>query len=238
MTTTMDRTDHLTRRVTLEKVLLACGIGYGLLYLLVNDVIAASMWDDYNLLDQAISELSGTESPSKGFLTAMLPVFAVLVLGFGIGVWRAGHNRALRLTGGILIAQGLMFPLWLLFPMSSRGELVVGGGGANDIGHLVLSVLAILFILTEMGFSAAALGERFRYFSIAMAVTVLVAGGYVGTTTSDVAAGDPTPWMGFVERVSYGAWLVWMAGLAIVLLRSAGADRANTRPRVSRRLGE
>jgi len=207
-------------RKPFHHALLACGIGYGVCYVIANDLVAAGMWANYSRIDQAISELSGTEAPSREFLTAMLPLFTLLVIGFGIGVWKAaGQSRLLRMTGGILIAQGLLFPLWLLFPMTSREELARGVSGTNDLGHMVLSALAILFILTEMGFSAAALGRGFRYFSIAMAVTVLVAGGFVGTTVSEVAAGDPTPWMGFVERISYGAWLLWMAVLAIVVLR-------------------
>lgn len=208
------------RRRGLRTALLACGIAYGVWYVIANDVIAAAMWDDYSPLDQAISELSGTGAPSAGFLTVVLPVSAVLVIGFGIGVWSAaGTSRALRLTGAALVAQGLLFPLWLLFPMTSRDDLAKGAGGVNDIGHLVLSALAILFIVAEMASSAVALGTRFRWFSILMAVTVLAAGAFVGTTTSAVAAGAPTPWMGLVERISYGAWLLWMAVLAIVLLR-------------------
>lgn len=87
-------------------------------------------------MDQAISELSGTQAPSRPFLTAMLPIFTLVVLGFGIGVWKAAQqSRALRVTGGILVAQGIMFPLWLLFPMTSREEMVEATTPANDVGH-------------------------------------------------------------------------------------------------------
>jgi hypothetical protein len=54
------------------------------------------------------------------------------------------------------------------------------------------------------------------------AVAVVLGFGYVATTVADVAAGAATPWMGLVERVAYGGWLVWMAALAIVLLRRRG----------------
>ena len=76
-------------RPTLQKILLSCGIGYGVTYVVASDLIAAAMFNGYSRLDQAISELSGTEAPSRGFLTAMMPAFILLVLGFGIGVWRA-----------------------------------------------------------------------------------------------------------------------------------------------------
>jgi Protein of unknown function (DUF998) len=232
MSTTIERAPELISRAPtksshtrLVKVLLSCGIAYGVLYVVANDLIAATIYDGYNPIDQAISELSATEAPSRAFLTAMLPIFSLLVLGFGIGVWKsAGENRALRVTGGILMAQAVMFPLWLLAPMTSREELIKGTSGANDTGHLILSALAILLIVTEMGFAAAAFGKRFRLFSIAMVVTVLVFGALMGIQIPNVEAGDPTPWMGFVERISYGAWLLWMAVLAIVLLRPRGKE--------------
>jgi len=212
--------------LTPQRILLAGGIGYGVAYVTANDLIAATIFDGYSRIDQAISELSGTGAPSRGFLNAMLPLFTLLVFGFGIGVWRAaGRSRALRVTGGILIAQAIMFPLWLLFPMTSRDEMVQATSHTNDIGHMVLSASAVLFIVTEMAFSAAALGKFFRCFAISMMITAMAAGGYVASTTSDVAAGAPTPWMGAVERVSYGSWLLWMAVLAIVLLRKAGRPR-------------
>jgi hypothetical protein len=218
---------HLGPRDVGLELLLACGIAYGVVYVIANDVIAAGMWDDYRPLDQAISELSGTSAPSKGFLLAMLPVFTLLVLGFGVGVWRAaGRNRKLRAVGAILMAQAALFPVWLLFPMTSREELAQGAGGISDIGHGILTAVAILLIVTQMGVGATALGKRFRYFSFAMAVTLLAAGAYVATTANEVAAGDPTPWMGLVERASYGAWLTWMAVLAIVLLRRSRRDLA------------
>ena len=222
------------RGSVIRKALFACGIGYGFAYVVANDVIAAHMVDGYSRLDQAISELSAKGTSSRGFLTAMLPVFSVLVLAFGIGTWwTARHDRALRVIGGILIAQGLLFPLWLFFPMTSREELAQGAGGANDVGHLVLSALAVVFILTEMGLSGVALGRRFGYFSLAMAVITLAGGAYTASTKGAVEAGDPTPWMGLIERIMYGAWLLWMAVLSAVLIRRR--DEAGKPPDGTRR---
>jgi hypothetical protein len=167
MSTTIERArqradPHLEPRDVGLELLLACGIAYGVVYVIANDVIAAGMWQDYRPLDQAISELSGTGAPSKGFLLAMLPVFTLLVFAFGIGVWRTARgDRKLRVIGAILMAQGVLFPLWLFFPMTSREELLQGAGGVNDVGHLVLSALAVLFIVAEMVVGATALGRRF-----------------------------------------------------------------------------
>ena len=231
MSTTIERASELRRSgtsttstptTTLQKILLACGVAYGVVYIVANDMIAATIYDGYSRIDQAISELSATEAPSRDFLTVMLPIFALLVLGFGIGVWRsAAGNRALRAVGGILVAQAVMFPLWLLAPMTSREEIAAGAETAsNDTGHIILTTFAVLFIVTEMGFAAAALGKRFRLFSLVTLVAVLVFGIWTGVLAPNVATGDPTPWMGFVERVSYWSWLLWMSVLSIALLRT------------------
>jgi hypothetical protein len=202
--------------------LLGCGIGYGVVYVLADDVVAAAMWSDYSRRDQAISELSGVGAPSQGFLAAMLPVFSLLLAGFGAGVWlAAGRSRALRWTGALLAVQGATGFAWLLFPMSSR-ETAASGGGVNDIGHGVLSGLAIVLILSQMALGATAIGGGFRRLTLVTAAAVVLGFGYVATTVAQVAAGEETPWMGLVERVAYGGWLVWMAALAVVLLRRGG----------------
>ena len=223
-------TDAVPGHPWLQRGLLACGIAYGVAYVVANDVVAAVVYDGYSRLDQAISELSATAAPSRTFLTAVLPVFTLLVLCFGVGVWRAaGGSRALRVTGALLVAQGFMFPVWLLFPMTSRADMVAGTTAANDVGHLVLGAVAVLLIVAEMVAGALAIGTWFRWFSVATVLTTLGSGGLVAGTASTVAAGDATPWMGLVERFSYGSWLLWMAVLAIVLLRRTSSPE---RPRL------
>jgi hypothetical protein len=49
-----------TTRISARQALLACGIVYALLYVIVNDVIAATLYDGYSRRSQAVSELSAT----------------------------------------------------------------------------------------------------------------------------------------------------------------------------------
>jgi len=206
-------------RTSLTRTLLACGLLYSLLYAFINDVVAAELYEGYSRTSQAISELSATRAPTRALLTSTLPVFTFLLLAFGIGVWRSTQdNRALRATGALLAAHAATFPLWLLAPMTSREEM-----GSSvlfaDIAHIVLSAVAVVFILSQIGFSAAALGKPFRRYSLSTAATVLVFGAMTGVQAPKVAAGEPTPWIGLFERISFAAWLLWVAVLAIVLLR-------------------
>jgi hypothetical protein len=57
---------------------------------------------------------------------------------------------------------------------------------------------------------------------------VVVFGALTGVQASKVAAGEATPWLGLLERLSIGAWLLWMAVLAVMLMtgRSAAPVRA------------
>lgn len=221
----------------IRKALLACGLAYPVAYVVANDVVAARIYSGYSRADQAISELSATEAPSRKFLTTMLPVFTLLIVGFGFGVRKAGEwNKPLRLTGDLLIAHGLSFPAWSLFPMTSREAMAKGRMPSNDVGHLALGAASILFILSQEGFSAAALGNRFRPFSIAMGALALGSGGLTGRLSARFAEGGATSGMGILERVSYGSWLAWMAVLALTLLRGQRSSGALKRQRWTRLL--
>ena len=203
------------------RVLVACGALYALSYVIANDVIAASRFRGYNRMNQAVSELSAKGAASRPFLVAMLPIWTALMIAFGIGlVMSANGKRVLRITGGVLIAHGVVAITWLWFPMTSRQAMIRAGTASNDTGHLVLATLTIVFILAELGFAAVAFGTGFRVYSAVTAATILVFGALVGPLAAGIPDGKPTPWMGLYERVSIGEWLLWMTVLTVMLLRT------------------
>jgi hypothetical protein len=56
--------------------------------------------------------------------------------------------------------------------------------------------------------------------------------GMLSAQVEQVEAGDATPIMGLVERVGIGAWLLWLAVVGIVLLRTGnGSERSDTAQR-------
>ena len=205
----------------LTRALLGCGVGYPLFYVVVNDVMAARRCPGYRRMSQAVSELSARGSPARPLLVATLPLGSALMGGFGIGVRRsAGGRRALRVTGGLLVAGAGMSVAWLPFPMSAREEIAKGaGGGTNDVGHLVLSAATVTLITSEFAAGGMAFGKRFRAYSLLSAATVLGFGALTGVESQKLARGEPTPRLGLIERVMLGAWLAWMAALAVILLR-------------------
>ena len=217
-------TTHATTAGT--RALLACGIGYGVLYVVANDVVAAGRYPGYDPVSQAVSELSTTASPARGLLAALLPVSTALVVGFGIGVRRAAAGRrGLRVTGDLLVAHGVVAMLWLAFPMSPRADIASGvPAPVDDLGHLVLTTATLLFVMAQIGFSAAAFGPRFRVYAAVSATAFLVLTTLTGVVAVRLPLGEPTPWMGLFERAAIGVRLLWMSVLPVVLLTG---DRAS-----------
>lgn len=204
-----------------QSILLACGVVYPLLYVVANDLIAAALFGDYSRWDQAVSELSARGSPARLFLVAMLPVFSGLLIAFGIGIIRAARRkRSLRVVGVVTIAHGVAGLAWLIAPMSQRADLAAGAGTASDTAHIVLTAVTVVLIVVQMAFGAVAFGKAFRSYSLVSLVIVLAAGMVTGAWSPRLAAGEATPWLGLTERISIGAWLLWMAVLALAIGRA------------------
>ena len=157
-------------KVLLKKVLLICGILYLLLYV-ATDILGGMLWEGYSFTSQAISELSAIGSPVRTLTVPLITICAVLLLAFALGVWMsAGRNRALRVTGGLLIIIGLVGLAWMPFPMH-LGEPV--SSLANTM-HSIFAGVQVLFTLLSIGFGAAAYRNWFRFYSIGTILTLLI----------------------------------------------------------------
>lgn len=204
-------------RDPVRTALLLCGLAASLVYV-GGDILAALRWAEYSYRDQAISELMAIDAPTRPLLVALFSLFDLLMLAFGIGVWKsAGGRRALRILAVLLVAWSVVGFAGLVFaPMHPRGAAT----SATDVAHVVDAGILVLLIVGCMGLGAAALGRGFRGFSIAMIAVLLVFGALAARMGPDLAAGLPTPWLGTLERVNvYGAML-WIVVLAVTLLRA------------------
>ena len=138
---------------------------------------------------------------------------------FGWVVWKsAPPNHPLRVVGALLMAHAVFGQFWP--PMHQRAVLAAGGGTLTDTLHLVWATITGFFFLLIVGFGAAALGKRFRVYSIVTIVIVLVCGAWTGTYASRIQADLPTPWVGVWERISIATFMGWIAVLATALLRA------------------
>lgn len=201
----------------IRKVLLVCGILSSLLYVATN-VLGSLSWEGYSSTSQSVSELFAVDAPSRPLVVPLFLTYDVLVIAFGLGVWwSAGRKRALRFTGGLLVGIGAVGLVTTpFFPMHLRGAEET----LTDTMHIALTMVIVLFILLAMGFGATAFGRRFRLYSIATVLVLLLFGALAGLDGPRLAAQQPTPWLGVTERINIGAFLLWDAVLAVALLRA------------------
>ena len=197
-----------------RKALLACGILASLLYV-GTDILAAMRYEGYSYTDQTVSELFAIGSPTRPLAVSLFNVHGALQIAFALGVWMsASGKRNLRITAGLLVGIGLVDVVAAFFPMHMRGtELTL-----TDTMHKVLTVVIVLVMLPAIGFGAAAFGKRFRLYSIATVVILLVSGAWAGLDAPRIEANLPTPWVGVRERISIYGYMLWVTVLAIALL--------------------
>ena len=200
------------------KALLVCGILSSLLY---GAMIGAIGFDGYSRISQTPSELTAIGAPMRSLWMQLGAVYTVLVITFGWGVWKsAGRDRALRIVGGLLVAYGSLGLLWPFAPMHQREVLAAGGGTLSDTMHVVLGGVTVFLMFLAIGVGATAFGKRFRVYSIATIVVLLVFGGLTFLEAPRLQANLPTPWIGLWERINISVFLLWIAVLATPLLRT------------------
>jgi hypothetical protein len=200
-----------------RKALLVCGILSSLLYIAMN-VFIPMQWQGYSSASQTVSELSAIDAPTRPIWVPLGIAYTLLVAAFGFGVWvSARRNRPLRVVGALLIASGIIGLGWP--PMHQRAVLAAGGGTLTDTMHIVWSIVTVLLFMLEIGFGAAALGKRFRLYSIVTLVILVIFGALTFRDAPGVGANLPTPWIGVWERINIGVFMLWVIVLAIALLR-------------------
>jgi hypothetical protein len=213
-----------------RRALLASGILASVLYVAMT-LFVGLRWEGYSIVSGVPSELSAIGAPTRPLWMWLGGIYAVLMVGFGWIVWRsAPPNRALRVVGALLIAHTVFGQFWP--PMHQRAVLAAGGGTLTDTLHLVWAAITGVFFMFIVGSGAAALGKRFRVYSIVTMVIVLACGAVTGTYASQIQANLPTPGVGVWERISIATFMAWIVVLATALLRrphpAATPDRRST----------
>ncbi|MFF2345059.1 DUF998 domain-containing protein [Pseudarthrobacter sp. NPDC058119] len=206
-------------RDALRMPLLAAGPLSSLLYVVFTDGIAASQWAGYRRAEQMVSELFAVGSPGRDVLVTFTWIYTVLFTAFGLGVWSSvrGH-RALRIAGALLTAYGLWNIVGALFPLRL-------GDDASIPMHIVATNVQLALMVAAMCFVAAGFHGPMRTFSIvSLAVSALM--GMVAF----MAAPGPNLVLGIGERISIGAFLLWVAVLGVALWKrtTAAGNREGT----------
>jgi hypothetical protein len=201
----------------MRKALLTCGVLASLWYVAVN-IFVPMLDDQYNMVSLTVSELSAIGAPTRITWVLLCMFYPLLFAAFGWGVLQsATANRPLRIMGGLIVVYSVMNFYWP--PMHQRDVIAAGGGTLTDILHIVWASVTLLFMMLMMGFGAAGLDRKFRFYTIVTWIIFMVFGVLTWLESPGIEANLPTPWIGVWERINIGAFMFWVVVLAIVLLR-------------------
>jgi Protein of unknown function (DUF998) len=196
-----------------RKILLGCGILSSLLYF-ASDIILSLTYEGYSYLHQTVSELNAIGAPTRGLSIVFGLAGYVLLIFFGVGIWMsAAGKRKLQVVGGALAVMGAT-GLWGV-PFASMQMR----GTEQEGLHLVSGLVGMLLLVIAIGFAAASFDRPFRLYSIATILMMLVFAGWAGMDAGRIGAGLTTPWVGFIERISFYSWHLWFIVLALILFR-------------------
>src|SRR5688500_17097290 len=221
MATTISGSTGFLDKILLDKLLIASGILSSLLYVAAN-IFIPMQYTGYSLASHTVSELSAIGAPTRHLWVQLLSVYSILVIGFGWGVWRvAGKKKSLRVAGILIALYAAIGFFWP--PMHTRGT-GAGGRTLTDTLHVVFTLATVPLMLLVIGFASAALGKSFRLYSVISLLIVIFFGALTGLSSPQIKANLPTLWMGVWERISIGAYMLWVGVLSVLLLGRRGKD--------------
>ena len=201
-------------RVSLRRLLLACGIAGAALYPLA-DIVASTRYPNFSYRDQAVSELFAIGAPTAGLVVPLFTLSSSLLLLFSIGIWKSANGRRWVRPMAVMMALNAIdaLILWNVFPMHMRGVEPT----FTDTMHGVLAIDP--FLMAAIVLAAMAFKGRFRVYTITTLIftSVLAISGF--SYVAAVIANEPTPWMGAIERTAQYATNLWYAVFAVFLLR-------------------
>jgi hypothetical protein len=215
----------ISRRSTLQRYLLTCGILSSLLYVVMN-IAASLLYEGYDVTSQTISELSAIGAPTRGFWVPLGHVYTMLVTAFGAGLMlSSGVHRSLYIAGILICVYGLLGIGWAFAPMHQRHVLAAGGGNLSDTMHIALSVITVILMIASLIIVMNAFGKRFRAYSVLTIVLMVGLGIWTGIDGGKLNKDLPTPGLGIVERILLFLFLLWIVVVAVKVLRSSRAPR-------------
>ncbi|HEX5624425.1 MAG TPA: DUF998 domain-containing protein [Saprospiraceae bacterium] len=201
----------------LRQALLICGIVSSLWYMAITAIVPF-WYEGYRSMELTVSELSAIGAPTRIIWVLLAMLYLLLLIAFGWGVLKtAGANRYLRIAGGLIVAYCVLNFYWP--PMHQREVIAAGGGTLTDSLHIAWAAMTLLFNMLLMGFGAAALGGRFKWYTYATWLVFIIFGILTFIESPGIEANLPTPHLGLWERINMAAFLLWIVVFATVLLR-------------------
>lgn len=203
----------------MNKALLVSGIASSLWYVAINIFVPFS-YEVYSLRSFTVSELSAIGAPTRILWVLVVTVYPLLFAAFGWGLIRMPEaTRRLKLIGSLIIGYCIFNLYWP--PMHMRGTPPT----LTDTFHIVWALITVLLMFVMMCIGIAALGKRFRVYTIAFLVVLLLFGALTFVEAPNIKTNGPTPNIGIWERINIGAFMLWVMVLSLNLLKDKRDQR-------------
>jgi hypothetical protein len=203
----------------MKRNLLLCGTLSSLVYVAMNAFIPL-LFDGYRYSFHTVSELSAIGAPTRTLWVWSGFFYTLLFTAFGFGVLRsAGDNRRLRVVAALIFAYCAVNFYWP--PMHQRGV----EPSLTDTLHIVWTSITVILMMLMMGFAAAALETKFRWYTIATMVLLMAFGVVTSLDAPKIPDNLPTPLLGVWERILIVLFMLWVIVFSITLMRKERADR-------------
>ncbi len=171
----------------------------------------AAITDGYNQITDAVSALSQRGAPHGPLINGLFVIAALLQVALGLAVVLRfqERNQAMTWAGALIMAYAAMGALIAaFFPMDPIGGEVTLSG----VLHLVVVGLSALALIAAM--VLARHNPDVRWF--APLTWACLAGMVAGAGVSALAGVLGWPVLGLGERVTQGAYLIWLFVLALI----------------------
>jgi len=201
----------------LQRVLFSFGILAPLMFVAA-DRIGGRLLKGYSFSAHSMSDLTASGSPARALVVTLNMVAVVLMIAFGIGVWRAAGQMVFpRIVAGLVIGNAATSLFATLFFPNIYGVRPVFASPG-----VLIMLFSVLFSVLAIIFGAVAYSGWFRLFSILIPSAFIVLTVVRLVTFSSKAAGAEVSMVGSQERTMAYAFFLWVMTLAVYLLLAAG----------------
>jgi len=205
----------------MKRYWLICGVLSSLFYVAMNAFIPL-LYDGYSFQSHTVSELSAIGAPTRQVWVPLAFVYILLFAAFGFGILKSANgNRHLRTLALIIFAYCAWNFYWP--PMHQRGI----EPSLTDTLHIVWASVTVILMMVMMGFGAAALGTKFRVYTIGTMILLMGFGFMTSLDAPKIPDNLPTPFLGMWERILIALFMLWVMVLATTLRHREADSRSS-----------
>ena len=178
-------------------------------------ILGGALWPQYSHLKDPISLLASDGAPDALMMNVLFAVYDIVLTLFGLTWWFAGRRSRRPISAVLLSVIGILGLLMFFFRQDASGTDMTTTGLVHIVLAAAMSLLTMVAILlrgrTELhGRPGAAL------FSFASLAVVFVTGGLAAMSIA-----RHWSYGGVFERLTIGAFLLWVLVEAIMLANRA-----------------